>query len=107
MVWPWPPTAESHDPMDWVMVLGRYDYLRWTNMWQQLFDTHVLIHNRREIKKIKVSAEGDGAFALVDIDTLWRQPYGVGSHWKGRVCEVYTKMGAEWKMIMHIGVLKY
>src|SRR5881296_2017534 len=24
MVWPWPPTAQSHDPMTWVMVWGRF-----------------------------------------------------------------------------------
>ena len=29
MVWPWPRTAQSHDPMDWVMEIGRYDYARW------------------------------------------------------------------------------
>ncbi|MFH0989607.1 MAG: hypothetical protein V1799_06275 [bacterium] len=28
MVWPWPPTAESHDPIDWVFWAGRYDYLK-------------------------------------------------------------------------------
>src|SRR5437870_10089026 len=25
MVWPWPPTAQSHDPMTWVMVWGRFE----------------------------------------------------------------------------------
>jgi len=23
MVWPWPRTTQSHDPMDWEMVLGK------------------------------------------------------------------------------------
>src|SRR5437016_493889 len=91
MVWPWPPTAQSHDPIDWVMVLGHYDRERWKKLWQDLFDTHKLIHNRREIKKIVVSEQGDGAFAVVDIDTLWRDANGNESHWKGRVCKVYSR----------------
>ena len=28
MVWPWPRTPQSHDPMDWVIEWGRYDYER-------------------------------------------------------------------------------
>ncbi len=107
MVWPWPRTAQSHDPMDWVMEFGRYDYDRWRKSWKDLFDTHTLIHNRREIKKIVISKEGDGAFAVVDIDTLWRGPKGNDNHWKGRVCKVYTKMATGWKLIMHTGVLQY
>ena len=107
MVWPWPPTAQAHDPSDWVFVLGRYDRARWKKVWEELFNTHRLIHNRREIKKIVTSTEGDGAFAVVDIDTLWRAPDGLESHWKGRVCKVYSKVGSEWKLIMHTGVLQY
>ena len=107
IVWPWPRTATSHDPMDWVMGMGRYNEKRWRNSWQQLFDTHTLIHNNRVIKKIEISEEGDGAYAVVDIDTLWRDCHGNDNHWKGRVCKVYTKMGKEWKLIMHTGVLQY
>ena len=107
MVWPWPRTPQSHDPMDWVMEIGRYDYDRWRKGWQDLFDTHILIHNKRDIKKIVISKEGDGAFAVVDIDTLWRDINGNDNHWKGRVCKVYTKMQDIWKLIMHTGVLKY
>jgi ketosteroid isomerase-like protein len=107
MVWPFPRTSKSHDPMDWVFVLGRYDYQRWKTGWQQLFDTHQLIHNRREIQKIEISAEMDGAFAVVDIDTLWRDKSGIDNHWKGRVCKVYTRMQDGWKLIMHTGVLDY
>ena len=29
MVWPWPPTNNDHDPMNWVMVLGKFDHQRW------------------------------------------------------------------------------
>lgn len=107
MVWPFPRTAQSHDPMDWVMVLGRYDRERWRKGWQELFDTHALMHNRREIKKIEVSEQQDGAFAVVDVDTLWRKSNGQDFHWKGRACKVYTKVGHEWKMIMQTGLLEY
>jgi len=41
------------------------------------FDTHELINNRRQIRKIELSVEGDGAFAVVDIDTLWRDQQGM------------------------------
>ena len=63
MVWPWPRTPQSHDPMDWVLEWGRYDYDRWKNSWQNLFDTHRLARNDRVIRKIEISNEGDGAFA--------------------------------------------
>lgn len=107
MVWPWPPTARAHDPLEWVMVWGRYDYERWTRGWQELFDTHTLAHNRREIKKIVVSKEGDGAFAVVDIDTLWVTRDGGRNHWQGRTCKIYSKVGGEWKMTAQTGVLDY
>jgi Domain of unknown function (DUF4440) len=107
MVWPWPRTVRSHDPMDWVLEWGRYDPERWGRGWQELFDTHELVRNEREIRNIEVSEEGDGAFAVVDIDTVWRDPSGNDSRWKGRVCKVYSKVGGEWKMTMHTGVLEY
>ena len=107
MAWPWPKTPKSHDPMEWEFVLGRYNYERWKKTWQELFDTHSLLHNKREIKKIVVSDEKDAAFAVVDIDTLWINKNKKKNHWKGRVCKVYSKTGNEWKMTMHAGVLEY
>ncbi len=107
MVWPWPPTAQHHDPAAWVFWAGRYDEERWAGNWQQLFDTHELVHNRREIRKVVVTAEQDGAFAVVDVDTLWRDASGREQHWKGRACKVYSKVGGEWKMTMHTGLLDY
>jgi len=107
MVWPWPRTPASHDPMDWELVLGRFNHARWRAGWQALFDSHTLVHNRRQLRKIEISREGDGAFAVVDVDTLWRAPNGDVSHWKGRVCKVYTRVDSEWKLIMHTGVLEY
>ncbi|HEX7317202.1 MAG TPA: DUF4440 domain-containing protein [Pyrinomonadaceae bacterium] len=107
MVWPWPPTAKHHDPVEWVFWAGRYDHERWTRNWRQLFDTHELVHNRRETVKVVVTAEGDGAFAVVDVDTLWRDASGVEQHWKGRACKVYSRVNGEWKMTMHTGLLDY
>jgi ketosteroid isomerase-like protein len=107
MVWPWPKTPQSHDPLDWEIVLGKFNKERWSKGWQDLFDTHKLVHNKREIKKIAVSAEKDGAFAVVDIDTLWVDKDNNQIQWKGRVCKVFSKVGDEWKMTMHTGVLEY
>ena len=107
MVWPWPPTSSHHDPVDWIFRAGRYDYERWSRNWQRLFDTHELVHNRRETVKVAVTPEEDGAFAVVDVDTLWRDREGVEQHWKGRACKVYSKVGGEWKMTMHTGLLDY
>ena len=107
MVWPWPPHPKAHNPMGWILVQGRFDLERWKKGWQELFDTHSLVHNKRKIKKIVVSEQGDGAFAVVDIDTLWVDSRGRKNHWKGRTCKVYTKIDSEWKLIMHTGVLDY
>ena len=107
MVWPWPSTSHAHDPADWVMVLGRFDTQRWKKVWQDLFDTHALVHNRRKMIKIEVSDQGDGAFAVVDVDTLWRDRNGKDFHWRGRACKVYSRVGTDWKMTMHTGLLQY
>jgi hypothetical protein len=89
------------------MVLGKFDKERWSKGWQDLFDTHELVHNIREIKKIVISDEKDGAFAVVDVDTLWVDKNNNRDHWKGRVCKVYSRVGSEWKMTMHTGILNY
>ena len=107
MVWPWPRTPKSHDPMDWEMILGRFNKMRWSKGWQDLFNSHRLAHNKRKIKKIVISNEKDGAMAVVDIDTLWIDKDNNQNHWKGRVCKVYARIGDQWKMTMHTGVLEY
>jgi len=109
MVWPWPPTSDAHNPMEWVFVMGRFNKERWRNEWQNLFDTHDLIHNKRNTFKIQITNEEDGAFAVVDIDTLWQnKKTNENSHWKGKVCKIYTKMPKEeWKLISHTGALEY
>ena len=107
MVWPWPRTPRSHDPMDWQLVMGRYDRDRWRSTWQEIFDSCALVHNRRVTRRIEVSREGDGAFAVLDIDTLWRKHDGTSMHWKGRACKVYCKTQGRWKMIFQTGLLDY
>lgn len=38
----------------------------------------------------------DGAFVVVDIDTLWKNiKTGDDFNWKGRVCKIYTKMNED------------
>jgi hypothetical protein len=106
MVWPWPKSSSSHDPMEWVLE-GVATTPRGGDEGGRSCSTHSLIRNDRETKKIEVLQEGDGAFAVVDIDTLWRSPLGEEMRWQGRVCKVYTKVGGEWKMTMHTGVLVY
>ena len=107
MVWPWPPTAQAHDPMEWQLEIGRYDADRWRSGWQRLFDSHELVRNQRKTLKIVVSEHGDGAFAVVDVDTLWRASDGADFLWCGRACKIYTKMEDGWKLIAHTGLLEY
>ena len=107
MVWPWPKTSRSHNPEEWIFELGRFDYERWRKFYVESFHSHRLIHNKRKIRKIVITKEGDGAFAVVDKDTLWINSEGQKELWKGRVCKVYSKGRKEWKLIMHTGVLEY
>ena len=107
MVWPWPRTNQAHDPMDWVFTQGKFDYARWKSIYQDFFDRNELANNRREIKRIEISKEEDGAFAVVDIDTIWKSTSGEISQWKGRACKIYAKVRNEWKMIMQTGLLEY
>ena len=107
-VWPWPPDDSAHDPIHWVFPQGRFDRERWRAGWQELFDTHDLVHNRREIVRVVISEQQDGAFAVVDVDTLWRRlDSGALFHWNGRACKGYTLAAGEWKLIFHTGLLKY
>ncbi len=106
-VWVWPKDNKSHNPISWKIDLGKFNNTRWGKIYADLFSNNKLKHNNRNIKKIEISKEGDGAFAVVDIDTLWIHKYGSKNHWKGRVCKVYAKVGKEWKLTMHTGVLIY
>jgi hypothetical protein len=109
MVWPWPPHALAHDPAEWIWGMGRFDAERWRDIYRQLFDTYSLVHNRRNLVRISISPDEGGAFAVVDVDTLWRTASGEEMHWFGRACKVYAlvagEFGPEWKMTMHTGLL--
>jgi ketosteroid isomerase-like protein len=108
MVWPWPPDATAHDPVSWVFLLGRYDRARWKAGWEQLFHDFELVHNRRRTVRIVASEQADGAFAVVDVDTLWRnRTTGEPFHWKGRACKGYTLIDDRWFLILHTGLLEY
>ena len=108
MVWPWPGDARAHDPAAWVFPQGRYNRARWKAGWQDLFATHELVRNVRKTVRIVLSAEGDGAFAVVDVDTLWRKRSdGALFHWMGRACKGYTRVGEQWLLIFHTGLLDY
>lgn len=107
-VWAWPPDAGSHDPETWDMPLGRFNRERWTAQWDELFRTHDLVHNRRVTVRIVVSAEQDGGFAVVDVDTLWRHRASGGEfHWKGRACKLYTLVKDRWLFLTQVGLLEY
>ena len=108
MVWPWPPTSTDHDPQTWVLEYGRFDRERWGRLWRELFDAHELVHNRRETLRVEATDEGDGGFAVVDVDTLWRhRETGEEFHWEGRATKVYVHVRGEWKMTAHWGLLRF
>lgn len=108
MVWPWPPDAQAHDPAAWVFPMGRFDRDRWKASWEELFRTHELVHNRRQTVRIVVSEQQDAAFAVVDVDTLWRdRETGRDFRWQGRACKGYTRVGDRWLLILHTGLLDY
>ncbi len=84
------------------------DRSRWKAMWEDLFRTHDLVHNRRETVRVFLSEQNDAGFAVVDVDTLWRhRETGALFHWKGRACKGYTRVGSEWRLIYHTGLLEY
>lgn len=108
MVWAWPRSYTSVDPVEWRLVMGRFDATRWGRQFENLFSRHELVHNRRSIVRIEVSAEADGALAIVDIDTLWRErSTGDEDHWLGRTCKLYALTPEGWKMTSQTGALQY
>jgi hypothetical protein len=36
MVWPWPKTPKSHDPIDWELVMGKLNKDKWIKEWYNL-----------------------------------------------------------------------
>jgi hypothetical protein len=109
MVWAWPRSYTSVDPVDWRLVMGRFDAARWRRQYEEFFGRYELVHNRRSIVRIEVSVEGDGAMAVVDIDTLWRErsTRDEGNHWLGRTCKLFALVADGWKMTAQTGALQY
>ena len=108
MVWPWPRTSQSHDPIDWIFEVGRFNCKRRRKRWAELFASHRLIHNNRKIVKIGVSKECDDAFAVVGVDILWQRISDRKDlHSHESACKIYTKVNDKWKMISHTGLLDY
>jgi len=108
MVCQWPPDAKAHDPALWVFPQGRYDRKRWKAACEELFRTHELVRNIRKTVRIAISDQGDGPFAVVDVDTLWRRRSDLTPlPWKGRACKGYTKVRGSWLLIFHTGLLDY
>ena len=107
-VWPWPPHSAAHDPESWIMPLGRFNRARWKAGWELLFSEYELVHNKRRTIRIQVSNEQDGAFAVVDVDTLWRhKSTREEQHWLGRSCKIYTRVNDRWFFIHQTGLLEY
>jgi ketosteroid isomerase-like protein len=90
-------------------VLGRFQRDRWLQYFRAIFDQYDLVRNNRSTVNIEVSPEEDAAFAILDVDSLWRDKDTKQEiQWKGRVCKFYTKMsGGGWKFIFQIGPLDY
>lgn len=109
MVWVWPKGANCHNPLEWETPQGKFNEIRWMEVYKGLFSSFELIHNNRETLKVEITKQQDGAFAVVDIDTLWRnKETGEKMNWLGRTCKTYSLINPkEWKMIYQVGVLNY
>ena len=107
MVWVWPTDSKNLDPISWELPQGRFNYTRFSKVYLDWFEKFELITNVRNTQKILISREGDAAFAVVDIDTLWRSETGEKSHWIGRTGKSYVKMLDGWKMINQVGVFSF
>lgn len=107
MVWVWPKDNTALNPIDWRIGMGKFNKERWGKIYSGLFQGLTLIHNNRKILKIEVSNEDDGALAVVDVDTLWKDQNGNEMHWLGRASKTYVKTNDGWKMIAHTGLLNY
>lgn len=107
MLWVWPTDSMNLDPISWELPQGRFNYAKYSKIYSEWFKKFDLIRNVRKIEKITMSSECDAAFAVVDVDTLWRSKTGEESHWQGRTGKSYVKMPNGWKMINQVGVFKF
>lgn len=106
MVWVWPSDRKNLDPLSWQSFMGKFDHARWSKSYFEWFAKFDIVRNKRETKKVQLTEEGDGAFAVVDIDTLWRSKSGEESHWWGRTGKTYVRTPGGWKMIAQVGVFE-
>lgn len=104
MVWVWPTDPKNTDPISWTSALGRFDFERWSHVYKDWFSIFSISRNIRKTQKIIITKQGDGAFAVVDIDTLWINSAGEKSHWLGRTGKTYVKTAVGWKLINQVGV---
>ena len=100
MVWPWPPHKDAHDPLEWVLDWGRFNEERWRAGWQALFETYELVHNNRKTLRVLVSAEEDGALAVVGhVERAW----GYSFMWEGVGQDLVTfESTLSWRLSMSI-----
>jgi hypothetical protein len=58
--------------------------------------------------RIELSAQADGAPAVVEIDTLWRENgTGLDDQWLGRTCNLYALVAGERRMTAQTRALQY
>ncbi len=107
MVWVWTSDPKNYDPISWSLPQGKFDYDRYHKIYTDWFSKFDVIRNNRKTVKILTSKQADGAFAVVDIDTLWRSKTGEESHWVGRTGKTYVKTSGGWKLINQVGVFTY
>jgi len=85
MVWVWPKNSNSHNPVDWETPQGKFNSERWTSIYTNMFSKFTLEQNNRKTIKIIETQEKDGGFAVVDIDTIWKNKVtGELMQWQGR-----------------------
>ena len=112
MVWAWPPHSQAHDPMEWVLRMGRYNEARWRVLIERFFATHTLIHNHRVTRKIVLSRNrtvplpwwisirsGIARARAIPLGTTGTTE----EHVIGRACKIYTLVNGEWKMLYQPG----
>lgn len=107
MVWVWPTDSSNYDLMTWNTPQGKFEKDKYLKIYSDWFSKFELIKNERMTKKITLTKENDGAFAVVDIDTLWRSKDGEESQWLGRTGKTYVKTSNSWKMINQVGVFNF
>src|SRR3990167_10873280 len=90
MVWVWPKSNSSHNPIHWKTPLGKFEKKRWKKIYSDFFQKWNLVYNKRKIIKIEISKDRHGAYAVVDVDTLWINKKGKNNHWLGRACKIYS-----------------